>query len=45
MLLFGVGGELLYVWARLNPRVYDGALAPRLGVLISGGALDALEGG
>jgi hypothetical protein len=44
MLIFGVSGSFLYVWARLNPRAYDGELKPRLGMLVSGGALDALEG-
>ena len=44
MLLFGAGGEFLYVWAPCrNPRDH-GVLAPRFGLLISGGALDALEG-
>jgi hypothetical protein len=44
LLLFGGPVPLLYVWCRLNPRPYDGVLAPRLGLFVSGGALDALEG-
>ncbi|HVN68641.1 MAG TPA: hypothetical protein VMU38_03180 [Candidatus Binatia bacterium] len=44
ILLFGVPATMLYVWFRLNPRPYCGVLAPRLGLLVSGGALDALEG-
>lgn len=42
--LFGVPAAMLYVWFRLEPRCYDGALAPRLGLLVSRGALDVLEG-
>ena len=43
-LLFGPS-EYLYVWCRLTPRWYAGELAPRLGLLISGGAIDAVMGG
>jgi hypothetical protein len=42
-LLFGPS-VYLYVWCRLTPRWYSGALTPRLGVLVTGGAEDALEG-
>jgi hypothetical protein len=34
----------LYVWCRLTPRWYEGMLSPQLGVLVTGGAADALEG-
>jgi len=44
ILLFGAPATMLYVWARLDPRPYYGVLAPRLGLFVSGGALDALEG-
>lgn len=44
LLAFGAPTTLLYVWCRLNPRPYAGALASRIGLLLSGGALDALEG-
>jgi hypothetical protein len=33
----------LYVWCRLTPRWYDGTLSPRLGVLVTAGAADALD--
>jgi hypothetical protein len=35
---------VLYVWCRLNPRLYDGALNPRLGLLVSRGAIEILRG-
>jgi hypothetical protein len=44
ILLFGAPATMLYVWFRLDPRPYYGVLAPKLGLLVSGGALDALEG-
>lgn len=43
LLLLGGPTELLYAWCRLNPRSYAGLLTPRLGLLVSAGALDALE--
>ncbi len=43
IVLFGAPAQLLYVTCRLNPRSYLGELAPRLGLLVSAGALDALE--
>lgn len=44
LLLFGGPVEVLYVWCRLNPRPYAGALAPHLGLFVSGGAFDILQG-
>jgi hypothetical protein len=44
LLLSGAPAVMLYVWCRLNPRPYTGALTPILGTFVSGGALDALEG-
>jgi len=35
----------VHVWCRLNRRSYAGALTPRLGLFVSGGALDALDSG
>ena len=43
LLVFCGPTNLLYVWCRLNPRLYTGTLTPRVGLLVSGGALDALE--
>lgn len=43
-LLFGPPAYL-YVWCRLTPRWYAGELAPRLGLLVTGGAEDAVEAG
>ncbi len=43
-LLLFAGRLILYVWCRLNPRIYTGDVAPRLGLLVSGGAIDVLEG-
>jgi hypothetical protein len=43
VLLYGAPATMLYVWFRLDPRPYGGVLAPHLGVLVSGGAPDALE--
>jgi hypothetical protein len=45
IVLFGVPATMLYVWFRLNPHPYYGALAPQVGLFVSGGALDVLEGG
>lgn len=36
--------EYLYVCSRLTPRWYAGALSPRLGELVTAGALEVLEG-
>jgi hypothetical protein len=33
----------LYVWCRLTPRWYDGALSSQLGALVTAGAADVLE--
>jgi hypothetical protein len=44
IVLFGAPATMLYVWFRLDPRPYYGVLAPRLGLLVSGGALDVIEG-
>jgi hypothetical protein len=45
VLMLNGNSTLLYLWFRLNPHPYSGVCAPRLGLLVSAGALDALDGG